>query len=46
MGTKTVDEAANEATEVKSDAETVDVTKTDEEVTTKEAENQPANEDA
>lgn len=33
MGTKTVDEAANEATEVKSDAETVDVTKTDEEVT-------------
>jgi len=29
MGTKTVDEAANEATEVKSDAETVDVTKTD-----------------
>ncbi|MFI6403364.1 hypothetical protein [Streptomyces sp. NPDC050548] len=29
MGTKTVDEAANEAPEVKSDAETVDVTKTD-----------------
>ena len=29
LGTKTVDEAANEATEVKSDAETVDVTKTD-----------------
>ncbi|MET7488600.1 hypothetical protein [Streptomyces sp. NPDC005538] len=38
MGTKTVDEAANEATEVKSDAETVDVTKTDEEVTATENE--------
>jgi len=54
MGTKTVDEAANEATEVKSDAETVDVTKTDvtkadvtktdEEVTGTEGENQPADE--
>ncbi|MFD4559992.1 hypothetical protein ACFWP5_37715 [Streptomyces sp. NPDC058469] len=43
MGTKTVDEAANEATEVKSDAETVDVTKTDEEVTATEAENEEAN---
>ncbi len=49
MGTKTVDEAANEAPEVKSDAETVDVTKTDvtktdEEVTATEGENQPADE--
>jgi VIT1/CCC1 family predicted Fe2+/Mn2+ transporter len=42
MGTKTVDEAANEATEVKSDAETVDVTKTDEEVTEQEAANTEA----
>ncbi|MFG2375653.1 hypothetical protein ACGFY9_29795 [Streptomyces sp. NPDC048504] len=42
MGTKTVDEAANEATEVKSDAETVDVTKTDEEVTEPETANTEA----
>lgn len=42
MGTKTVDEAANEATEVKSDAETVDVTKTDEEVTEPETANAEA----
>ncbi|MET7685217.1 hypothetical protein [Streptomyces sp. NPDC005423] len=41
MGTKTVDEAANEATEVKSDAETVDVAKTDQEVTAKEAGERP-----
>ncbi|MFE2419374.1 hypothetical protein [Streptomyces hokutonensis] len=54
MGTKTVDEAANEAPEVKSDAETVDVTKTDvtktdvtktdEEVTEPEAANAEATE--
>ncbi|MFJ8141879.1 hypothetical protein [Streptomyces sp. NPDC096013] len=43
MGTKTVDEAANEATEVKSDAETVDVTKTDDEVTAREADHQAEN---
>jgi hypothetical protein len=43
MGTKTVDEAANEATEVKSDAETVDVTKTDEAVTAQEADDQTEN---
>ncbi|MEV6510725.1 hypothetical protein [Streptomyces sp. NPDC051642] len=42
MGTKTVDEAANEATEVKSDAETVDVTKTDEEVTEQDTANTEA----
>lgn len=47
MGTKTVDEAANEAPEVKSDAETVDVTKTDvtktdEEVTEPDAANTEA----
>lgn len=40
MGTKTVDEAANEATEVKSDAETVDVTKSDDEVIENGAENE------
>ncbi|MFI6617720.1 hypothetical protein [Streptomyces sp. NPDC050528] len=46
MGTKTVDEAANEATEVKSDAETVDVTKTDEAVTAQEADDQTENAEA
>jgi hypothetical protein len=40
MGTKTVDEAAHEATEVKSDAETVDVTKSDDEVIENGAENE------
>ncbi|MGR3869582.1 hypothetical protein ACUXZZ_13445 [Streptomyces graminifolii] len=43
MGTKTVDEAANEAPEVKSDAETVDVTKTDDEVAAQEADHQAEN---
>lgn len=42
MGTKTVDEAANEATEVKSDAETVDVTKSDDEVTAADTANKTA----
>ncbi|MFG2783074.1 hypothetical protein ACGFY7_35235 [Streptomyces prunicolor] len=51
MGTKTVDEAANEAPEVKSDAETVDVTKTDvtktdEEVTEPDAANTEAEAEA